>query len=113
MTNPQEQPAERPQLRVGSQTGPARSTRALPTGPVMRADRRHHALASAPRWVGPAYVGSTVCLLPWIVWLAVSLPNRTQAHHWRLAWLGLDLDPTPGMGHQPPDRRSCPDRLMG
>jgi hypothetical protein len=30
-------------------------------------------------------------MVPWIVWLAVSLPTRTRAHHWNLAWVGLDV----------------------
>lgn len=45
----------------------------------------------APRWVGPFFAALTICLVPWIFWLAVSLPTRTQAHHWRLASVGLDI----------------------
>jgi hypothetical protein len=30
-------------------------------------------------------------LLPWTVWLALSLPSRKVAEHWDLAWVGFDL----------------------
>ncbi|WP_325726487.1 hypothetical protein [Actinocrinis sp.] len=29
-------------------------------------------------------------LLPWTVFLAVSLPDQYRAHHWRLTWAGFD-----------------------
>jgi len=44
-----------------------------------------------PRWVGPGYIALAVCLIPWIVWLSTSLPSRTRAQHWNLAWVGLDV----------------------
>jgi hypothetical protein len=34
---------------------------------------------------------SAVALVPWIVDLAVSLPHRYVANHWKLAWVGFDL----------------------
>jgi hypothetical protein len=34
---------------------------------------------------------SAVALLPWIVDLAVSLPHRYVANHWKLAWVGFDI----------------------
>jgi hypothetical protein len=30
-------------------------------------------------------------LLPWTIWLALSLPSRKVAEHWDLAWVGFDL----------------------
>jgi hypothetical protein len=30
-------------------------------------------------------------LLPWTLWLGLSLPSRTVAEHWDLAWVGFDL----------------------
>jgi hypothetical protein len=30
-------------------------------------------------------------LLPWTLWLGVSLPSRKVAEHWDLAWSGFDL----------------------
>ena len=30
-------------------------------------------------------------LLPWTLWLGLSLPSRKVAEHWDLAWAGFDL----------------------
>ena len=30
-------------------------------------------------------------LLPWTLWLGLSLPSRKVAEHWDLAWTGFDL----------------------
>ncbi|WP_296370119.1 MULTISPECIES: hypothetical protein [unclassified Pseudonocardia] len=64
--------------RRGKRSRPGSTAEVISTTPV-------------PRWVAPVFIVLSVCLLPWIGWLAVSLPTRTQAHHWRLAWVGLDL----------------------
>lgn len=32
-----------------------------------------------------------VVLVPWTIYLAVSLPRRTMTNHWRAAWVGFDL----------------------
>jgi hypothetical protein len=32
-----------------------------------------------------------VVLVPWVVFLATTLPMRHQAHHWRLTWVGFDI----------------------
>jgi hypothetical protein len=29
-------------------------------------------------------------LLPWTIFLAVSLPDQYRSHHWRLTWVGFD-----------------------
>jgi hypothetical protein len=29
-------------------------------------------------------------LIPWTIFLAVSLPDQYRAHHWRLTWAGFD-----------------------
>jgi hypothetical protein len=34
---------------------------------------------------------SAIALVPWIIDLAVSLPHRYVANHWKLAWVGFDL----------------------
>jgi hypothetical protein len=49
------------------------------------------ALAVAPRWVGPVFLLLTVALFPWIAYLALSLPSRTVANHYRTAWVGFDV----------------------
>lgn len=32
-----------------------------------------------------------VVMVPWTIYLAVSLPRRVVTNHWRLAWVGFDL----------------------
>jgi hypothetical protein len=32
-----------------------------------------------------------VALIPWTIFLAVTLPRHYEAHHWRLTWVGLDV----------------------
>lgn len=34
--------------------------------------------------------GVAAVLLPWCLILAATLPSTYQAHHWQLAWIGLD-----------------------
>ncbi|MET8878602.1 hypothetical protein ACWEO2_01305 [Nocardia sp. NPDC004278] len=35
-------------------------------------------------------VGGSIVLIPWIAYLAVSLPPDYQAHNWPLTWVGFD-----------------------
>lgn len=44
-----------------------------------------------PRWVPPLFLILAMGLLPWIVYIAISLPSRTVADHYRLAWVGFDV----------------------
>jgi len=37
------------------------------------------------------YLGAALVLLPWIVYLADTLPRRTFDLHYRAAWVGFDL----------------------
>jgi hypothetical protein len=37
------------------------------------------------------YTGAAVVLLPWIVYLAVTLPRRNLDRHYRAAWVGFDV----------------------
>ena len=45
----------------------------------------------AGRWVPRLYLGVAALLIPWDVYLAVTLPTHSVAHHYRLAWAGFDL----------------------
>lgn len=47
--------------------------------------------AIAPRWVAPLFLIGAVLLLPWIVYLALTLPHRAIAHHYNLSWVGFDV----------------------
>jgi hypothetical protein len=42
-------------------------------------------------WVGPAFVAMAVILLPWIVYLRMTLPTQAIASHYRTAWVGFDF----------------------
>lgn len=39
---------------------------------------------------GAVTIGAVV-LVPWAIYLALSLPRRTMTEHWRGAWVGFDL----------------------
>jgi hypothetical protein len=43
------------------------------------------------RWAAGLLGVLGVGLLPWTLWLALSLPSRKLAEHWDLAWVGFDL----------------------
>lgn len=44
-----------------------------------------------PRWVAPVYLTLSVLLIPWIVYLNHTLPQRQITAHYRLAWVGFDV----------------------
>lgn len=44
-----------------------------------------------PRWIAPLAAGCAIVLMPWIVYLALTLPRRTHAAHYDLAWTGFDV----------------------
>ncbi len=43
-----------------------------------------------PRWLGPLAVCCAVGIIPWIVYLAMTLPDRTRADDYDIAWVGYD-----------------------
>jgi hypothetical protein len=43
------------------------------------------------RWVAPAFIFCSVVLIPWIVYLGLSLPAREVSHHYDAAWVGFDV----------------------
>lgn len=45
----------------------------------------------APAWIAPLFAVLGAALVPWIVWLAGTLPLRQQADHYRAAWVGFDI----------------------
>lgn len=36
-------------------------------------------------------IGATIALIPWIVYLAYSLPEKYVAHNWPVTWVGFDV----------------------
>jgi hypothetical protein len=43
------------------------------------------------RWVGPVFALLSVLMVPWIVYIAVSLPSRQLSPNYDLAWAGFDV----------------------
>jgi hypothetical protein len=43
-----------------------------------------------PRWLGPLAVCCAVGIVPWMVYLAMTLPERTRAVDYDIAWIGYD-----------------------
>jgi hypothetical protein len=62
-----------------------------PLVPPQRRYARHPAIAPAPRWVAPLYLGLTVFLVPWIVYLGFAPPAQLGIGDWRIAWIGFDV----------------------
>ena len=71
-----------------SPVGRRRPTRARASGlPEIGTAER----VALPRWVGPLFLLLAAGLVPWVVFLAATLPRRAEAEHYRLAWVGFDL----------------------
>lgn len=43
------------------------------------------------RWVGPMFALFSVVMVPWIAYIAVSLPSRQLSPNYDLAWAGFDV----------------------
>ena len=43
-----------------------------------------------PRWLGPLAVGCAIGIIPWIVYLALTLPARQRSVDYDVAWVGYD-----------------------
>jgi len=43
------------------------------------------------RWLVRLLAFTAAGLIPWTLWLALSLPDRRVAHHYNLAWVGFDI----------------------
>ena len=44
-----------------------------------------------PSWVGLVYTLLAFCLMPWTLYLSVTLPRYHISSHWTLSWIGLDI----------------------
>jgi hypothetical protein len=47
-------------------------------------------LLPLPRWLGPLAVCCTIGIVPWIVYLGMTLPDEQHTDHYAMAWLGFD-----------------------
>ena len=43
------------------------------------------------RWTGPMFALFSLLLLPWIIYIALSLPSRQLSPNYDLAWAGFDV----------------------
>jgi hypothetical protein len=60
-------------------------------GPEANPFRTQPGIRRRARRLAWLYLGAAVALLPWIAYLAVSLPRRDLDMHYRAAWVGFDL----------------------
>jgi hypothetical protein len=61
----------------------------------MAREREHHeptgrASSPVPRWVAAGFAVAAFCLVPWLVFLAATLPESVRIDD-RLAWVGFDV----------------------
>jgi hypothetical protein len=49
-----------------------------------------HQRLSLPRWLAPLAICAIVGMLPWIIYLGLTLPGKARADHYNLAWIGFD-----------------------
>jgi hypothetical protein len=47
--------------------------------------------AKLVRWAGPMFALFAVILLPWIVYIGITLPSRQLSPNYDIAWTGFDL----------------------
>jgi hypothetical protein len=47
--------------------------------------------ARVVRWAGPAFALFSLILLPWTIYLGLSLPSRQLSSHYDIAWAGFDV----------------------
>ena len=47
--------------------------------------------APVVRWTGPLFALLAVILLPWTLYLGITLPSRQESSHYDVAWVGFDL----------------------
>lgn len=61
------------------------------TAPAARQAHQATGARPAPRWVAPTFVVLALLALPWIGYLALTLPRHAVTVHYRAAWVGFDL----------------------
>jgi hypothetical protein len=69
----------------------ARRTRGNLGGVTGCAEEPKVQLRPVPWWVGPLFAICAVGIVPWIVFLAISLPNHATFAHYRGVWVGFDI----------------------
>ena len=46
---------------------------------------------SLPAWTAPVFLFFSVLLVPWIVWLSISLPSSHTDRFYDVTWVGFDV----------------------
>lgn len=81
---------------AGAAAGPAVPPDQLPSGsPVESIEAALGVIPPRPsiplpRWLGPLALCCLIGMLPWIVYLSMTIPRRSRAEHYDLAWIGFD-----------------------
>lgn len=44
----------------------------------------------APRWLVPLAVSACLCMIPWLVFLGLTLPSKVHSDNYDITWLGFD-----------------------
>lgn len=80
-----------------NESTPGDGSEPVPLGDADRPDpglvsaEKSAAAPAVARWVGFVYTVGGLALVPWTVYLAVSLPRTSHSSHYRVAWVGFDI----------------------
>ena len=44
-----------------------------------------------PRWTAPVFLAFAIAMVPWIVWIALSLPSNHTDEIYDVTWVGFDI----------------------
>jgi len=58
---------------------------------MAKSDSNDYITLRIPTWVTRLYVLLAVVLLPWTIYLGLSLPRHHLSSHWDVSWTGLDI----------------------
>jgi hypothetical protein len=78
------------QRSVDAGTLPHPGEARLPSSPLSTDPLSPGALP-LPRWVGFVAAACAILLIPWIVYLAIELPEQTRTAHYDVVWVGFDI----------------------
>jgi hypothetical protein len=67
--------------------------------PPRRVQQLHLTLPRAAQILATAFLAMAAILVPWTVFLSISLPPRYDAGHWKLLWTGFDVALTVVLGY--------------
>lgn len=56
-----------------------------------KAISKNVANAFLPTWVSYIFTFLAICLVPWTIYLAYTLPRHSIVHNWDTTWVGLDI----------------------